>query len=617
LLNSRDHTGIEDTVESAIQGPAWDLTEEYTSPNAAEIDADLGQVAVLCDEIEALNGQLSGVQKVATAQQIFKLCERVSVLLQNPSTYANCLLSVNSRDPDAQNLQGRLQAFQKRLGDAAQPLNQFSDLATDDEIRDYLSDPEVAPAEFLVMHSRERRHELLSLKEENLVNGLSQDGLHAWGRLYTQLSGTLECDVLIGNEQQQMGIAQAAGLMQKPDDSVRRNAWSAINTAWEQQEESCAAGINSIAGWRLEMCRKRSDQHPVHYLDAPVHMNRISRATLERVLDAAATFKPLAQRAARLQARAYGKTQIGPWDSRAPAPVLDPNADAAISFDTAIDIISQAYSQVDPSLGEFVQMMVDKRWVEGTAGGSKRPGAYCTGFRKSRTPRVYMTYTGGASDVITLAHELGHAYHSWVMRDLPESQLSYGMSLAETASTFGETLVRDAMLQRADSLQTRMDVIWEDMTALIAFVLNIPTRFEFERNFYDARAERPLRPDELKALMSDAWRKWYGDALSEPDPMFWASKLHFYISGLSFYNFPYLFGYLFSQGVYASRDKFGDDFFPRYQALLRDTGRMTAEQLASRHLDADLTSPDFWHQTLSAMEPRVNEFESVIEEAGF
>ena len=106
-------------------------------------------------------------------------------------------------------------------------------------------------------------------------------------------------------------------------------------------------------------------------------------------------------------------------------------------------------------------------------------------------------------------------------------------------------------------------------------------------------------------------------AISEPDPMFWASKLHFYISGLSFYNFPYLFGYLFSLGVYASRDRLGDEFFERYQALLRDTGRMTAEDLARKHLDADLTAEDFWKQTLAALEPRVDDFAAVISEAGF
>jgi len=604
-------------MKTTVQGPAWDLSTEYASTEAPELETDLEKVEGLFGEIEALNPALADDEPVIAAQQIFKLREQVSVLLQNPSVYANCLLSVNSRDADAQTLQGRLQAYQKRLGDVTEPLNQFCDLASDEDISAYLSDPEVAEAKFIVNHSRERRHELLSLQEESLVNGLSQDGVHAWGRLYSQLSGTLECDVLVGNEQQQMGIATAAGLMQKPDDDLRKNAWSAINGAWEQHEESCAAAINAIAGWRLEMCRKRSSQQPVHFLDAPVHMNRITRPTLDAILKAAEEYRPLARRAAKLQARAYGKQAIGPWDNRAPAPVLDAAADGIIPFDTAVNIIADAYAQVDPSLGEFVHMMVGNRWVEGTVGDSKRPGAYCTGFRKSRTPRVYMTYTGGASDVITLAHELGHAYHSWVMRDLPESQLSYGMSLAETASTFGETLVRDAMLGNADSLQTRMDVIWEDMTALIAFVLNIPTRYEFERRFYEARDARPLQAAELKQLMSEAWRNWYGDALSEPDPMFWASKLHFYISGLSFYNFPYLFGYLFSLGVYASREKFGDAFFPRYQALLRDTGRMTAEELAARHLDADLTSPEFWCDTLKALEPRVDAFEAVIAEAGF
>ncbi len=495
-------------------------------------------------------------------------------------------------------------------------LNQFCDLAPDEEIDEYLADPAVAPSEFLVRHSRKRRHELLSLPEENLANALAQDGIHAWGRLYTQLSGTLECRVTVGNEQQTMGIAQAAGLMQKPDDRLRQSAWRAINDAWEQHEESCAAAVNAIAGWRLEMCRKRSREKPVHFLDAPAHANRISRATLNSLLDAAEAFRPLARRAARLQARAYGKTAYGPWDSRAPAPELEPGASRGIPFEAAVDIIGRACDQVDPSLGEFVRMMVARRWVEGTVADHKRPGAYCTGFRKSRTPRVYMTYTGGTGDVITLAHELGHAYHSWVMRDLPESQLSYGMSLAETASTFGETLVRDAMLSQADSLQTRLEVRWEEVTALIAFVLNIPARFEFEKCLYEARGSRPLRPDELKTLMNDAWRNWYGDALSEPDPMFWASKLHFFISGLSFYNFPYLFGYLFSLGVHASRERFGDDFFPRYQALLRDTGRMTAEELASRHLDADLTAPDFWRNALAPMEKRVDEFEALISDAG-
>ncbi|MEZ5557321.1 MAG: M3 family oligoendopeptidase [Pseudomonadales bacterium] len=604
------------TVAGRVQGPAWDLSSEYPGPDADAVQADLDALTAVLDRIEALNAALSGDEPVAAAQQIYRLREQAAVLLRNPAVYASCRLSVDSRDDGAQALQGRLQAYQKRFADLVEPLSQFCDLADDATIDAYLADPEVAPSAFLVRHSRQRRHELLPLPEESLVNGLSQDGIHAWGTLYDQLSGTLRCEVLEGNERLSMGVAQAAGRLQSADEAVRHDAWQAINGAWEQHEESCAAAINAIAGWRLEMCRRRSRQRPVHYLDAPVHMNRMRRQTLDSLLAVAEEYRPLARRAAALQAAAYRKPRYGPWDSRAPAPLLERGGAEPIPFATAVDTIAEAYGEIDTEMGEFVRRMVAERWVEGTVGDAKRPGAYCTTFPRSRTPRVYMTYSGGASDVITLAHELGHAYHSWVMRDLPDAQRSYGMSLAETASTFGETLVRDAMLRRAAALQTRIDVAWEDMTALIAFVLNIPARFEFERRFYDARDARPLRPAELKRLMSEAWQNCYGEVLAEPDPMFWASKLHFYISGLSFYNFPYLFGYLFSLGVYASRDRFGAGFFQRYRALLRDTGRMSAEDLAAHHLSADLGSGEFWRASLDAVAPRVDAFAALLDEAG-
>jgi len=597
-----------------VSGPGWDLSQEYSGVDDTVLTADLDELQRLLAQAAALHDRLQGSTAVSAAQQIAKLRDAAAVLLANVSTFANCLLSVDAKHAGAQALNGTLQSYRKQFGDVFEPWSQFVDNATAEQIEEYLSDPEVAPSSFQVHHSRARSHEKLSLAEESLVNGLSQDGIHAWGRLYDQLAGSLQCEVLVGNEVQTMGLAQTSGLLMSPEDSQRHAAWQAINSAWQAHEESCAAGINAIAGWRLEMCKQRSREQAVHFLDAPVHMNRISRATLDTLLEVAADNKTLSQRAAALQARAYGKQGFGPWDVRAPAPVLEGGDSGAITFERAVDIIANAYGEVHPDMSAFVHMMVEERWVEGTIGPNKAPGAHCTGFAKSRTPRVYMTYTGGQSDVITLAHELGHALHSWVMRDLPESQRSYGMSLAETASTFGETLVRDALLAQSTSRQQRLDILWEEMSALTAFMLNIPTRFEFERNFYEARAQRPLRAEELKELMADAWRTWYGDALAEPDEMFWASKLHFYISGLSFYNFPYLFGYLFSLGVYARRHSMGSEFYARYLALLRDTGRMTAEDLAAAHLGVALDQPDFWQQTVDALRQRVDAFEALLDE---
>lgn len=608
-----------------VQGPNWDLSTEYAGCESLAIEADLAALGELLDEIESVNpvlvamlpnartlDSIAAADAIAAAQRVFRLSERAVRLLRNPLTYTSCLLSVDAQHEQAQALQGRLQKYQKRYGDLLTPASQFLDLARDEVISAYLADPEVAPSAFVVRHSRLRRHELLSLDEESLINGLSQDGIHAWGRLYDQLSGTMTCDVLVGNEVETLGMAQANGLLQKTDVHQRQAAWTGIKAAWDQQAESCAAAINAIAGWRLEVNRKRSRKQPVHYLDAPVHMNRISRATLASLLDVTRAARPLARRAAKAMARATQRDALGPWDVRAPAPSLG-GVERPIPFGEAIDLIADAYASVSPEMGEFVHMVNDSRWIEGSVSSRKRPGAYCTGFAKSKTPRVYMTYQGSATDVITLAHELGHAFHSWVMRDLPDCQRGYGMSLAETASTFGETTVRDALLARAGDDAGRFAIMWEEIASVPSFMLNIPARFEFEQAFYERREARPLRPNELTALMSDAWQTWYGESMSEPDPMFWASKLHFYISGLSFYNFPYLFGFLFSLGVYLRKDLQGDRFYARYVELLRDTGRMSAEELARRHLDVDLATPAFWQDTVDRIAPRVTAFEQLVD----
>ncbi|MCY4454179.1 MAG: hypothetical protein OXC01_19750, partial [Immundisolibacterales bacterium] len=388
---------------TAVQGVSWDLASEYPAPGSVEIEADLERLDGLLDEVEGINAVLLPVLEragdlsveaaqdgIEAARRLFVLSEEGARLLQDPAVYANCLLSVDSDAAAAQVLRGRLQSFRKRFAVLAEPLSQFLDRAPDDVVEAWLGDPATAPARFSVEHSRKRRHELLSIEEETLAAGLAEDGIHAWGRLYSQLSGSLSCEVTVGNERRVMGLAEASGLMMKPDDSLRENAWRAINGAWEAHAESCAAAINAIAGWRLEMCRRRSrGGRPVHFLDAPLHLNRVSRATLDTILGVAAEAVPLARRAARLQARACGKERYGPWDQRAPAPAAGAGAGGGsgpIPYEEAVDLIAASYGSVAPRMGEFVRMMAGKRWIEGTVGERKRPGAYCTGFAKSRTP---------------------------------------------------------------------------------------------------------------------------------------------------------------------------------------------------------------------------------------
>ena len=256
---------------AAVQGVSWDLASEYPAPDSAEIEADLARLSELLEEVERLNAVLVPLLGIAgglsvetaksgieAAREVFVLAEEAGRLLRDPGVYADCRLSVDSEDEGAQALRGRLQGFRKRFAELSEPLSQFLDRAPDAVVEGWLADEATAPARFTVEHSRKRRHELLSLEEETLAASLAEDGIHAWGRLYNQLSGTLSCEVTVGNERRVMGLAEASGLTLKPDDTLREDAWRAINRAWEDHAESCAAAINAIAGWRLEMCRRRS-----------------------------------------------------------------------------------------------------------------------------------------------------------------------------------------------------------------------------------------------------------------------------------------------------------------------------------------------------------------------
>lgn len=274
-------------------------------------------------------------------------------------------------------------------------------------------------------------------------------------------------------------------------------------------------------------------------------------------------------------------------------------------------MIGDSFANVDPKMGDFVQMMSKNQWIEARVLPNKAPGAYCTGFLKSKTPRVFQSYMGSMKDVSTLAHELGHAYHSWVLRDFPLMQTHYPMTLAETASIFSETLLSERLMATGNA-SGKFSVAWEEASNAVSLLMNIPARFEFEKELYQARLEGPLSAAELGRLTDQAWKKWYGDLLTQTESQYWMTKLHFSISGVSFYNFPYTFGYLFGLGIYAQREKLGKDFHQAYVAILQDTGRMTAEDLIQKHLRMDIRQPGFWFESLKIVERKISYFETLI-----
>ena len=311
-------------------------------------------------------------------------------------------------------------------------------------------------------------------------------------------------------------------------------------------------------------------------------------------------------------AKVHGLDSMKPWNHLAGMPSLTDQTPELYSFDDAIAIIKAAFVDVSPEMAEFVDTMMENGWIDAAPSNNRRLGAYCSKFAATRSPLVFMTWGGSRSDLMTLAHELGHAFHNWVMRDMPLCATRYPMTLAETASIFAETIVRDYLLNKAQTREEKLEMLWEELSSCYALMVNIPVRFEFEKTFYEQRQNGELSATELCELMSSAWKTWYGESMDRADPYFWASKLHFSISEVSFYNYPYLFGYLFSLGVYAQRAEKGADFYPSYISLLRDTGSMMAEEVVQKHLGMDLSQADFWQQSIDRVKQKIDLFEQLL-----
>ncbi|MEM8615041.1 MAG: M3 family oligoendopeptidase, partial [Cyanobacteria bacterium P01_H01_bin.105] len=512
----------------------------------------------------------------------------LSKQLGNVRTYIVTALSVDAKDTHAGTLMPTLQQIGAELSQALTPMEVFLNRVRPEFVTVLIADPVLTEMAFLLTHERKLRDQLLSVAEENLITGLAVSGLHSWGNLYTELAGTLKCSI----QGETMGLAKAANLQSDPHRETRMAAWQATRNAWVGHQETAATIVNAINGWRLEETQKRATVRQLHYLDKSCHQSRIERVTLDALMTTTYQHRSIGQRALKAMANVLNIPKMAPWDLNAPAPAA---GDAeTISFDAAITLIANAFRQLTPEMGDFAVMMAEKGWIDGEPTPNRATGAYCTRFAEPREPRIFMSYAGTMTNVITLAHELGHAWHNWVMRDLPLMKTYYSMTLAETASIFAETLVRDALLQRAETPAQKLEILWQDAQSAAVFLLNIPARFEFEKQLVEARKQGVAIAPKLKTMMADSWQLWYEDSLSEYDDMFWATKLHFSISQLGFYNYPYLFGYLFSLGIYAQQQSYGESFNDLYTQILRDTGTMTAEELVAQHLQQDISQPQFW-----------------------
>lgn len=581
------------TLESYF--PAFD-GPEYQSFKRLLSDA----LAGLQDRIEAQDGfEPSGF---AGWQAVVDGYEDVSRRLGHLASYLGCLSAVDAANEDYRREEASLALLDAEAQKLEVSLIEAVGKARHDQFEAFLKRDALAEIVFIIRRWRERSRRLMPLDEEALAAELEVDGLKAWSRLYDTVSGNLEFTVAYPDGRHEvLPMSRRRSLLGHPDREVRAAVFAGGNEAWKTVETTCAAALNAIAGTRITLQHRRKHGH---FLEPALFEHRIGLASLNALQEALLDRAEIGRGFLRGKAERMGEKAIRWYDLEAPGASAQDDSAAPIEWDDAVGRVRSGFGRAYPALGDFMDELVRNRWIDYTPRRGKRPGGFCTSTQLIHESRIFMTFDGTMNDVITLAHEAGHAWHARVLQTARPLAQDYPMTLAESASTFAEMLFIDGVLEdEAVSADLKRVILDSQVRQAVAFLLDVPMRFEFERRFYEERSEGEVSVSRLKELMVEAQRRLFGDALAEggEDPYFWASKLHFYIAEVSFYNFPYTVGFLLSRALLARFKADGPGFLPQYETFLARSGCTTCETLAREILGADLESPEFWAGAIDSM----------------
>lgn len=593
----------------------WDLSSYFP---AFESEERLRFTAALSAELAEARRAASTLEPLAEANEaawseLLRSYEGLLARFGHLSSYIGCLASAHALDERVATAEGELGLVRAELDKLVIELRRGLGRADEASLARFVARPELAGVAYAVERLRVEAKHRMAPELEALVADLAPDGFTSWGRLYDTLSAKLEFDMRWPDGRvERISAAQRRSLMADGDREVRRAAFEGGNQAWAGIADVCARALNHIVGTRHVLDARRGVSS---FLEGPLFQAAISARTLEAMLEAVKEGAPLARRGLALKARTMGLEAIHWYDLEAPLAVGA--ADPRLSWVEGVELVRRAFHGSYPSLGRHFDELLETRRVEAEPRSGKRPGAFCTHSELIHETRVFMTYKGSLGDVSTLAHEVGHSFHAHLMRHVRPLACEVPMTLAETASTFGEALLSDGLLSDpALPKARRATLLGEVVGDGAAFLLDIPTRFYFEKKLYEARKKGELTVHELSELMRETQREVFGDALAEggEDPYFWASKLHFFLTDIAFYNFPYTFGYLLSRGLYALYREQGAGFLPRYEKLLEASGGAMAHEVVRASLGEDLESPGFWARAIETLRAPTEELEGLLAE---
>lgn len=598
----------------------WDMSRFYSSHESASFQNDKKKLVDglrdFSDDTESFAFSDVDYTEVRLDSWADSLCrlEDLEALYIHLWMYVLCRLATGGHDEVCIAEHSAVTAIRTQLDNANTIAGAALSRLQANTFDDLLAHSRLDGAGHRLRNMRRAAHFKLSDENEQLANDLHSSSYSAWAALRNKIANELTFSMTWPDGRCEMlPVSRQFDLMSSPDNTVRENAATGIDKAWESRQDSIAACLNGIAATRIALSRHRGRKD---VLEQTLDDNWIDRKTQETMMSVVAANKHIWWRYLQLKAVLLGKDKLAIHDRLALLPL---NSSHTYDVCEAADMVVASFSSALPGLAAYSRKAIDSSCVE-YANGPGYSGTGIPGFAfhspRLKETRVYTEYHGSLVDINIFAHELGHGYHSHTMLDLRPWQMDYPGTLAESASTVAEGIFRHSLMNNpSNSLDLKLQALGMQLDSSVNYLLRIPRDFEFEQRFFRQREQGELSAWKIRALMADSHRQWFGDCLDSNynDEMHWASRAYFCYDNGYFINYHYTFGFLFSAALLRRVVAEGSAFDKPYQALLRDTGSMNVEALAEKHLGVDITSAEFWQEEIDHLSLQIDQFEQLAQ----
>ena len=592
--------------------PRWDLGNVYPGIDSKEVAGDLAELGETLDHIEshqedtlsAFTAETRLAPLAAGLGRAVDLFNRAFLLSGTLKVYIESFVSTNSYDTAAAKKLSELEMVGVRLKQAWTRFQVWTKTIAG-VLTPALAIPGSAREHaFILKETAEQASWLMSGPEESLATELSLSGAGAWSKLQRTITSRVVVDLEVDGTVQSLPMPALINLRSHPDEQVRHRAYDAEVREWKRLQEPLAACMNGVKGFAGTLNRRRGRTDCLH---AAIDQARIDRSTLEALLASTKGSLPEFRRYFAAKATRLGKRNLAWWDLFAPSGA----SETSYTWEQARVLIQECFGSFSPRLRAYADRAFSRRWIDAEPRDGKAGGAFCEPVPAVKESRILCNFDGSLEQVSTVAHELGHGFHNDCAFAAGRTMLqqSTPATLAETASIMCETIVNNALLARTTDPREQLALLENALINDSQVIVDIYSRFLFEKEVFERRARAELSADDLCGIMDRAQAEAYGDALDHRfrHPWMWTWKPHYYIAEMDFYNFPYSFGLLFGTGLYAVYRARGAAFVTDYEKLLASTGENSAADLAAG-FGIDIRTRTFWDESIKVIGERIDRY---------